>query len=60
MLLARQRLSDEARLPAALADLTEARVHLEFRSRGDGLFAGSAPLVTVPVSMRISAQLFGI
>lgn len=57
MLLARQRLSDEAHLPAALADLTEARVHLEFRSRGDGLFAGSAPLVTVPVSMHISAQL---
>lgn len=56
MLLARQRLSDEAHLPAALADLTVARVHLEFRSGDDGLFAGSAPLATAPVSMHISAQ----
>ena len=56
MLLARQRLSDEAHLPAALADLTVARVHLESRSGGDELFAGSAPLATAPVSMHISAQ----
>jgi len=60
MLLARQRLSDEARLPAALADLTAARVHFESRLEGGGLFAGSAPLVTGPASMRISARLLDL
>jgi len=60
MLLARQRLSDEARLPAALADLTAARVYFESRLEGGGLFAGSAPLVTGPASMRISARLLDL